>query len=468
MRILYYNWTPLNVHYIGGGVAVYINNLISSDIASLGGVTVLTSGYFYDKTRKPYIRKQIETTKYESYELVNSPAPAPLGIVPPVVLDRIMKDTQCKDIIDKFIEEHGPFDVIHFQTLEGISPNVLSLKKKYPQIAFIHSIHDYGLFCPNVKFWRVEKQNCVTAELQENCRQCMLYAENIPLHHYLIYREKAESKYSNFLFRIQRKLNSLVKSTLIKKSTVERYNDIYHSFRLFCVENINKYIDMELAVSQRVKEISIKYGIRPEKLNVSYIGTKVAGNALGHSVYPFDGKKLTLLFMGYASTAKGFNFLIDALDCCDVNIAANVTLKFASKMSTSSRNMLKRLRGKYKDIIIYDGYSHSDFPKIFKDVNLGVIPPMWEDNLPQVAIEMIANGVPVITSNNGGAKELNKHPQFVFYNKSDFISKFENIFRNPSILIDYWNYSSNLTTLDDHIKQLKEIYSLCKTNTIIL
>lgn len=88
--------------------------------------------------------------------------PAPLGIVPSSVLKDIMEDTKCKDVFNKFVEEHGPFDVIHFQTLEGISPNVLSLKEKYPNTKFLHSIHDYGLFSPNVKFWKFGGVNCVT------------------------------------------------------------------------------------------------------------------------------------------------------------------------------------------------------------------------------------------------------------------------------------------------------------------
>ena len=109
-------------------------------------------------------------------------------------------------------------------------------------------------------------------------------------------------------------------------------------------------------------------------------------------------------------------------------------------------------------MIIYNGYTHADFPEIFKGVNLGVIPPVWEDNLPQVTIEMIANGIPVIASSNGGAKELNDHPAFVFKDKSDFISKLEDIYKKPSILTDYWKYSKKLTAMSDHINQLKEIY----------
>lgn len=30
MKILYYNWTPLHVQRVGGGVAVYPENLITS------------------------------------------------------------------------------------------------------------------------------------------------------------------------------------------------------------------------------------------------------------------------------------------------------------------------------------------------------------------------------------------------------------------------------------------------------
>ena len=37
MKILYYNWTPLHVPRIGGGVAVYLENLINSFISSGGG-----------------------------------------------------------------------------------------------------------------------------------------------------------------------------------------------------------------------------------------------------------------------------------------------------------------------------------------------------------------------------------------------------------------------------------------------
>ena len=456
MRVLYYNWTPLHMPRIGGGVAVYLENLINSFKST--GVTVLTSGYYYDKVGEPYIRKVEDATISNSFVLVNSPMPAPLGIVPSSVLKDIMEDTKCKDVFKKFVEEHGPFDVIHFQTLEGISPNVLSLKEKYPNTKFLHSIHDYGLFCPNVKFWKFGGVNCVTDNNLENCWQCMLSSESIPLKKYLLNRSKQDDTLDKFLFRLQWKVSRELKKLFTKYSAIKLHNDIYHSYREYCVDNINKYIDVDLAVSNRVKEIAIQYGIKPSIVKVSYIGTRVADNALGHNLNQFDGHHLTLLYMGYADKAKGFNYLVDALGSVNDEIASNVTLKFASKMSHKSKLLLDSLKSKYKELIIYNGYTHADFHEIFKGVNLGVVPPMWEDNLPQVTIEMIANGIPVIASSNGGAKELNDHTAFVFKDKSDFISKLEDIYKKPSLLTDYWKYSKRLTTMSDHINQLKEIY----------
>lgn len=56
---------------------------------------------------------------------------------------RYVKDLDTVNIFAKFIKEFGPFDVIHFNNMEGISINVLKLKKIFPNTKFIVSIHNY-------------------------------------------------------------------------------------------------------------------------------------------------------------------------------------------------------------------------------------------------------------------------------------------------------------------------------------
>jgi hypothetical protein len=84
-----------------------------------------------------------------------------------------------------------------------------------------------------------------------------------------------------------------------------------------------------------------------------------------------------------------------------------------------------------------------------KNVNLGIVPPQWEDNLPQVTIEMIANGIPALTSNKGGAHELNSHPKFVFEKPCDLGNSILEIYKNKDISDNYLSESEDSLNLED-------------------
>ena len=61
---------------------------------------------------------------------------------------------------------------------------------------------------------------------------------------------------------------------------------------------------------------------------------------------------------------------------------------------------------------------------------------MWEDNLPQVAMEFKAMGIPVFASNRGGASELTEKTDFRFIagDEEDFINKLKAIYLNRILL----------------------------------
>lgn len=90
--------------------------------------------------------------------------------------------------------------------------------------------------------------------------------------------------------------------------------------------------------------------------------------------------------------------------------------------------------------MIYGGYTHDELPRILEGVHLGIVPPLREDNLPQVAIEMKAHEIPVLCSHPGGAKELSRSEAFVFEvgNISDFNEKNKAFFRELERVSHYW------------------------------
>ena len=87
---------------------------------------------------------------YESNKFDNNVA----GFWKPHESCRYVKDLDTVNIFAKFIKEFGPFDVIHFNNMEGISINVLKLKKIFPNTKFIVSIHNYQLICPLVQYFQ--------------------------------------------------------------------------------------------------------------------------------------------------------------------------------------------------------------------------------------------------------------------------------------------------------------------------
>lgn len=230
----------------------------------------------------------------------------------------------------------------------------------------------------------------------------------------------------------------------------------YKNFRKDFVYYINNYCDVVLAVSDRVRQICLDYGFRKDKLKVSYIGTKVAECQMGER--PYETKDFTIAYLGQARHDKGFYFLIESLRLIDNEIAKDISIVLAVKLN-DKKNVLDKL-SHFKNVTFYNGYTHDEFEKILSNVTLGVIPVIWEDNLPQVAIEMVAHGVPILCSDAGGASELCSSPLFKFKcgDSKELKNRIEKLYLNKVLLKEYWSNHHGLVTMSQHMLDLEQYY----------
>ena len=132
-------------------------------------------------------------------------------------------------------------------------------------------------------------------------------------------------------------------------------------------------------------------------------------------------------------------------------------------MTTADRDQeVKKRLALFHSVEIIHGYSHRDLPVILKGAHLGLVPVLWEDNLPQIAIEMVAYGVPILCSRAGGASELCTSDQFSFAagNTKEFIEKLTYLEEHRVALAEYWEHHSSLTTMQKHIEKLQQYYGL--------
>lgn len=466
MKILYYNWIQFdNKDNIGGGVNIYQRNLIDYLVNNTDyEIYFLSSGWKYNPFKtQPYIKAtdNIFKEKCKSFEIINSSIMA-YAFFAYRNLKKYNTENESYCILKKFIDKYGPFDVIHFNNIEGISINILKIKELYPKTKIIYSVHNYQIICPLVQYFNNPKK-IICKNYQEGISCITCSTRNFNEKEYLIrtkdYIETTtKPTYLKFhkIFDLILKINNILRHKHYLGSKENCTAEVFKEYRQHNILMLNKYVDTILAVSERVQTIMVEHGIDKNKIFTSYIGTKFAEHEIGHSIAK-KTSPFTIAYLGYEKIDKGYFFFIDALSKLDKTLAEKINIVFA--VGNLQEKSIQKLNH-YNKIIIHKGYTHQELPQMLKDVNLGVVPVLWEDNLPQVAIEMVACGVPILCSDFGGASELCSSELFKFKggNEKDFTDKLQNLVNHPEILNEYWKHHKPLMTMEKHIEELKRYY----------
>jgi len=177
VRILFYNWVDyLDDEGRGGGVSLYQRNLLAALDAQPGVAAVfLSAGISYDLFPGPprweRVRHGPDRDRARRYEIVNSGvlSPGQMAFGNPAQIDHPATLAVFLD----FVARTGPYDVVHFNNLEGLPARVLELKARWPQTRVIVTLHNYYPFCPQVNLWHRESESCTDFEAGRKCGGCL-------------------------------------------------------------------------------------------------------------------------------------------------------------------------------------------------------------------------------------------------------------------------------------------------------
>ncbi|AXI48013.1 glycosyltransferase [Sulfitobacter sp. SK012] len=481
MRILYYNWVDyLDDEARGGGVSVYQRNVMRAWDKERGvQATFLCAGLSFDLKgnvpRWEKLRHGPDENRANRYEIVNSAvlASGHSSYGDPAQIS----DAATEDVVADFILETGPYDVVHFNNLEGLPVDVLRLKLQFPKTKFILSLHNYYPICPQVNLWQREEVSCADFESGRACVNCLPVVQNprhLRLANALAYRLKSAgirpgSRLFSFGFRNMMRVGSRASRLLAKlrpKTSRVAPDQAPHfaARRPAMIDAINANCDVVLAVSDRVGQIAADYGIRPDILHTSYIGTAHAAyfeaTKPAQSLLAKDGT-VRVAYLGYMRADKGFPFLLSALENLDDADAARLHLVVAARQgSPDLMHRMMALEPRLASLTHLDGYTADGLDDLLEGVDLGLIPVMWEDNLPQVAIEMHARHIPLLTSDMGGASELGGGTALVHRagDVGDFDARIADVLQDRVDLDAYWADALAPVSMDGHIADLKRYY----------
>lgn len=237
-------------------------------------------------------------------------------------------------------------DIIHFGHLCHLSTNLLSIAKHEYKCPIVFTLHDFWLFCVKGQLINEKKEIC-TGPSALKCRSCSPY--------------QVTEKETQKMLKHMKKITSYVDIFLVPSNTLRDF-----------------FIQQGIPES---KLIYSKYGFNRE--NISYVSKQFSSRS-----------KINFGFMGRIIPIKGIRVLIDAFQ------GIEASLSIYGKVGSQARFLEK------ENIVFKGFYNNENINQILQEIDVLIVPSIWLENSPLVIQEAFLAGIPVITSDLGGMKEL--------------------------------------------------------------
>ena len=391
MNILHYSlgFPP----YRTGGLTKFCMDLMTQQTLEGHQVSLLWPGEILLHTKRTYIRRHRKNNGISSFEVLN---PTPVSYDEGIVEIEAFVEEGTQSVYCNFLKKLAP-DVIHIHTLMGLHKNFLTAAKDLG-IRLVFSAHDFFPICPKVIMF-CNGSICKTIDGCENCAVCNLTALSIPK-----------------IKVLQSRAYRILKDSLVVKKLRKQHRDAYLR------ENISKQINQCRAVKTADDYQNLRkfYNGLLNQMDVIHYNSSVTRDNYEKHLY-FNGSKSVLIpithgymgdcktkkqfgnelritYLGPASVAKGFFLLKEALDLLWRD-RENGRRDFCLNVYFSPVEQPAYMK-------CHDRYLYNELGEIFERTDLLVAPSILYETFGYTVLEALSFGVPVIISDNVGAKDL--------------------------------------------------------------
>ena len=397
MKILHYlsGLPPVR----GGGMIKYALDLIYSQQKLGNDICILVPGrfsFFYQDISRV---EKVKWRKIDCYNIIN---PLPVSQGRKVCDVKTLYQDGKIELYSNLLNDIQP-DVIHIHSLMGMHLSFIKVAHKM-HIPIIYTTHDYYGICPNLILLKDGKQCNKTDGSQ--CNTCLsgnLTEKKIRWEHSHTYSMLKNNCFINWLEYSQKlvSLKIFIRSFLKKVKQINKSNSCLiedsqkSNQEYFKLQNYYRemfeYVTKFHYNSVQSKEIFEQYlgNISGEVVQIS---NRTIADHRKKRVYD---KTLRIGFIG-RGTYKGFDILKEALQ--------NMYLQ---GMKDIECHVYFNPKEKLPDYIIsHEPFDEKNTEKIYDNIDILVLPSIWKETFGMVVLEALSYGVPVIVSENVGAKEL--------------------------------------------------------------
>ncbi|MCH4123826.1 MAG: glycosyltransferase [Levilactobacillus sp.] len=410
-----------------GGLVQYAEDIMSKQVSQGEQVYALYPGKQRILKKEMEIKRRGDCGGLKTFELINSfPLPIFGGIKTPSDFMYAVSST----VFEHFFNLIEP-DVIHVHTLMGLPREFFQVAKSM-QIRIIFTTHDYFGLAPEPNFFfnskSYDENNTVDNWIEASSRA--LSTRKLKLF---------QSRYYPLIRRIGKKVlsNRTVLGTIdrVEEDKIHRvveYSKLkeYYKriFRLIDLFHFNSELSRSVYTSQLGSDINGKV--------ISITDSACPQNLVSrHNQH----KPRRIAYIGPDKAYKGFSEFLDVS-------------RRLRRDNFSFHTFGYTPRENFVTLVQHGKYNIRRIEHVYDFIDVLVVPSLWKETFGLIVLEGLAFGVPVLVSDNVGAKDL-LPKENVFSTEEELCS----ILENNSYRV---NYNYKIKTLDEHVKEIKGLYNL--------
>ena len=430
-----------------GGMIKYCMDLMEEEYNKGNNIYMLWPGKLIDSSSKTKIKIHKDyiynKSKIHSVELIN-PLPIPLlNGINHVEYFMVSKD---REKIKKFFLDNT-IDILHVHTLMGLPIELIDVCKEL-RIKTIFTTHDYFGICPK---WGLEKNGipCVDDHNCMDCEKCNLNALSFNKMKFLqssLYKNIKENKIVKWL---RKNNNSKLYVEEIKECNTgnAKFNaERYCNLRNFYIKLLEE-IDIIHFNSKNTKEIYFKYVKNIKNFKIINLSTS---SIKDNRRYRATKSIVRFGYLGPITKHKGYFFL---KKICDELYQEKLLFELHIYAETEDKNeYLKK----------HKAYKYNELDKVMDEFDLLIVPSQWFETYGFTVIEALSYGIPVVVTENVGAKDIidGNNGIIVKTNSSDVKNVLKDLIQNKNKIDKMNNYIVNMKfeNMEEHVNKILNLY----------
>lgn len=426
MRILHlgFGFRP----WIVNGLVIYVGDLMEQQTRAGHQV-----GYFFAGRQLPLLRRPVlhrwRRGEVRMYELMNSSLVVGrnLGTRDP---GRDLDDRSSEIAFDRVLRRFGP-DVVHVQDLGGL-PSSLPLVAQAHQLPVVMTLHDYQALCPTIKLLDADGEICLRQQPGAMCVVCCADAPadnrldrqrtlrftrsriraTVPGLNAALDRPAVE-RVADAGIRLTRRAVSLPPERLASRP-MDAPATAYQRRRDVNVDRLNR-LDALIAPSAGAAGMWRRLGIDSERLSVLAMNPRhIERLAPKRHLRPSTPVRFAVLNAA-SSTAKGADLIVATLaELRRRRVDGRFRLSVHGSVAAHVQAPLRAHPG----VELEGEYRPEQLDDLLEDVDVGLMPSVWEEVYGFTGLEFLAKGIPVIGNDRGAIPDYVRPGRTGWLNRS--------------------------------------------------